>query len=124
MQMTEAPPIACTLEGNDLNLRLAEIHALTERRLISHELVGSALQLVYSGDALVEVHHIVELEQRCCAFLDFAIEATPAEVRLTITPPGGTDEASGWLFAQFLPATAVAEFKPSTCGCTAGARCG
>jgi hypothetical protein len=124
MQMTEAPPIACTFEGNDLSSRLAEIRALTERSLISHELVGSELHLVYQVDALVEVRRIVALEQRCCAFLDFAIEATPAEVRLTITPPAGSDEASGWLFAQFLPATAVAEFKPSTCGCSAGARYG
>ena len=123
MQMTEAPPIACTLEGNDLTLRLAEIHTLNERSLISHDLVGAALHLVYHVDALVEVRRIVALEQRCCAFLDFAIEAPPAEVRLTITAPSGSDEASGWLFAQFLPAAAAAEFKPSTCGCSAGARC-
>lgn len=124
MQMTEAPPIACTLEGNDLSLRLAEIRALTERSLISHDLVGSALYLTYHIDAVAEVRRIVALEQRCCAFLAFTIDATPAEVRLTITAPAGSDEASGWLFAQFLPATAVAEFKPSTCSCPAGARCG
>lgn len=124
MQVTEAPPLMCTLDGDALSARLAEIDVLTRCHLVSHDLVGPALHLVYNGEALDEVRRIVALEQRCCAFLDFAIEATPAEVRLTITAPAGTDQASRWLFAQFLPTDAAVTTPPSICGCSVGTRCG
>lgn len=121
MQVTDPLPMACTLARDDLEPRRAEIDALTRRSLISHDRVGSSLHLAYSGDALDEVRRIIAMEERCCAFLGFTIEATPAEVRLTITAPPGTDEASRWVFSQFLPATAAS--GPSACGCADRTRC-
>jgi hypothetical protein len=123
MQVTDPLPMACTLARDDLEPRRAEIDALTRRSLISHDRVGSSLHLAYSGDALDEVRRIIAMEERCCAFLGFTIEATPAEVRLTITAPPGTDEASRWVFSRFLPATATADSGPSACGCADRTRC-
>ena len=123
MQVTDPPLVACALDRDDLKLRLAEIDALTTRSLISHRQVGSSLHLVCTGDAVDDVRRIVALEERCCAFLDFSVEATPAEVRLTISAPPGTDEASRWLFSQFSPTTATVSLEPSACGCSDRTRC-
>ncbi len=123
MQVTDPPPIARMLTRDELAARLAEINALTRRSLISHERAGSSLHLVYCVDAVDEVRRIIAMEQRCCAFLGFAMEVTPEEVHVTITAPTGTDEASRWLFSQFMPATAAAEFGPTTCGCANETRC-
>lgn len=122
MQTTEDKPIACTLDSETLGPRLAEIRALTATSLLTHELAGRVLHLRYGREAALQLRRIVELEQVCCAFLDFELCESPADVYLTITAPTEAGEAAGWLFAQFLPeATRPASVAP--CGCSCGAAC-
>jgi hypothetical protein len=100
-----------------MGLRLAWIRAVTERSLLTHRLEGRTLRLVYRPDAADELRRIVDLERACCAFLDSALEASAAEMVLTITSPAGSEPEAQWLFAQFLPAARPAA---PTCGCKGG----
>ncbi len=117
MQAIEAKPIACTLDSQAMGLRLAWIRAVTERSLLTHRLEGRTLRLVYRADAADELRRMVDLERACCAFLDFALEATTDETVLTISAPVGTEPDAQWLFAQFLPA---ARAIAPACGCKGG----
>lgn len=117
MQTSEAAAIACTLSLEAMGPRLAEIRSMTERSLLSHCMDGGSLHLVYRPDAEKELRRIVGLEQVCCAFLDFSLTSNEHEVTLTITAPSDAGSAAHWLFAQFLPDTAVPDTPAASCGC-------
>ncbi|WP_341892581.1 hypothetical protein [Variovorax sp. YR752] len=117
MPAAEAKPIACTLDPQAMGSRLAWIRGVTERSLLAHRHEGRELRLVYRPDAADELRRIVNLERDCCAFLDFALEATATEMVLTITSPADTEPDAQRLFAQFLPAARPAA---PACGCKGG----
>lgn len=117
MYAAEAKPIACTLDPPAMGSRLAWIRRVTERSLLTHRLLGRTLRLVYRADAADELRRIVDLERACCAFLDFALEATTDETVLTIGAPVGTEPDARRLFAQFLPEQRAAA---PACGCKGG----
>jgi hypothetical protein len=117
MRTAEAQPVACTLDFQAMGPRLAWIRKATEQNLLSHQLDGRTLRLVYRPEAADEVKRIVELERTCCAFLDFSLAADAQGAVLTITAPEGADAEAKWLFAQFLPQGAAEPTKASTCGC-------
>lgn len=117
MHALEAKPMACTLDAAALGSRLAWIRAVTERSLLAYRLEGRTLRLVYRVDAADELRRIVDLEQACCAFLDFALEANPGEIVVTINSPVGTEPDARWLYAQFLPEQRAAA---PACGCKGG----
>jgi hypothetical protein len=84
---------------------------------------GRTLRLMYDAAAAQELARIVELERVCCAFLDFDIKASADEVELSITAPEQDGTDAHWLFAQFLPATDLADApasKASGCACCRG----
>ena len=79
---------------------------------------GRTLRLTYAIAAAEKVTRIVELERRCCAFLDFKLKASANAVELTITAPEQEGSDAQWLFVQFLPATDLPDapaLKPSEC---------
>ena len=116
-------PIACTLGGPTMAGRLRRIGALTDSGLLSHELLGDQLRLVYRLDAAQELRSIVELERDCCTFLNFAIEDVGPAMVLTISTPPETREAAAWLFAQVLRRNGV-QAPRQACGCAAERMCG
>ena len=122
MQTTEDKPLACTLDGSAPTPRLTEIREFTATNLLSHECAGRTLRLRYRPDCAPRLKRIVELEKVCCAFLDFEVTETPADVSLTITAPSRASEATGWLFSQFLPMTTSLPLVAG-CGCSPGAGC-
>lgn len=121
--MNDARPIACTLDNEALAARLAEIRSFTATNLISHELDGRVLHLRYRRKGAPQLQRVVELEQGCCAFLDFAITTThPEHVELIITAPANAGDVAEWLFMQFLPESNGAS-PTASCGCPCDAAC-
>jgi hypothetical protein len=121
MQGIETTPIACTLEAGALASRLTEIQAFTSAYLLTHEMAGRVLRLKYRVEAVQELRRIVELERRCCAFLEFDIAEARDSVVLTVSAPADALDSARWLFEQFMPAeSAPAEVAPCGCARTLG----
>ena len=121
MPSPEQMPIACTLGAQDMGRRLAEIQRLSREHLRSHRVEGRTLRLAYAASAAAELTRIVDLERVCCAFLEFEIGASAAEVELSITAPEQHGAGARWLFAHFLPPTGQGAPQPETeasgCAC-------
>jgi len=98
----ESQPIACTLEGRDLQDRLASIAALTRDALRGYERADHALELRYTIEATRRVQEMVHKERICCPFLSFAIHEQANEVLLVIKAPEEVQDIDT-LFAPFLP---------------------
>ena len=120
MPTPEPVPIACTLDLQAVGPRLAEISQLTREHLRSHLVEGRTLRLTYDTAAAQQVARIVELERVCCAFLNFELQVSADAVELSITAPEQDGSDAQWLFAQFLPATALPDApaaRASGCAC-------
>src|SRR5882724_752934 len=113
MTMTEAPPIACTLNPSECKDRLAWIGSLTRDALRGHERRDLVLDLRYAPEAAARVREMVRNEQACCSFLTFDLREASDEIRLTITAPEAARETADVLFEQFLPNPP----SSSACGC-------
>lgn len=122
MHANDAVPIACTLDGDNLALRLAELRSFTERNLEWHRLDGRVLKLRYRRDAELALRRIVELERACCAFLTFDLDVQPEAVSLTITAPESATESAAWLFDQFTPMPTT-KTPVAACGCAQSGSC-
>ena len=123
MLSCEQLPPACKLDLQSIGGRLGEIQRLTREHLRSHRVGGRTLCLRYGPEAAPEVARIAELERVCCAFLTFDVRETAEAVDLTITAPEQDGADAQWLFAQFLPATAldsVPAVKSTACSCCSG----
>jgi hypothetical protein len=105
-----------------MGLRLAEIQRLTQEHLRFHCREGRTLRLTYAAVAAQKVARIVELEQACCAFLDFELKTSNENVELSITAPEQDGTDAQWLFAQFLPASDLPAVpsKTNQCACCRG----
>ncbi|MFL5493631.1 MAG: hypothetical protein ACJ8DC_04510 [Gemmatimonadales bacterium] len=102
MTSPDTPPIACTLAPGDYRDRLAWIAELARDALLGSRRRGSVLELRYAPEAADRVREMVRKEQACCAFLNFELEETPREIRLTIRAPAGARGAIAMIFGQFL----------------------
>lgn len=94
-------PIACTLTSDDLQERLALIHALTAEALVGYDRDGLVLTLRYAPAAVERVRAMVASEQHCCAFLNFDVREQLDALRVTITAPETARDAADELFEQF-----------------------
>ncbi len=117
MQAAEPMPIACTLTLDEMGPRLARIRQLTQDHLRSHRLDGSTLDLFYDPLAAAELAEIVDLERRCCAFLNFRLMAEDDQIRLEIRADADQTAHARWLFSQFLPDEAGAPSPNAGCAC-------
>lgn len=95
-------PIACTLSGPDLEVRLTAIAELARRALLGHERRGPILHLRYDLAAAAELEKLVEQERICCAFLDFDLARRADAVHLDIKVPAQAAEFVDTLLAHFL----------------------
>jgi hypothetical protein len=112
MTNAETTPIACKLTPDDYKARLAWIAGLTRDALRGHLRRDLELELVYAADAAERVLEMVSKERDCCAFLTFAVDERPGEIRLTIRAPEHARDAADMLLGQFLPSAEVRD------GCT------
>ena len=102
MTIVELPPVACTLASGALTDRLVSIATLNRDALQKYERRDLVLELTYALEAREHVHEMVRNERTCCAFLDFDLQETGNEVRLTIRAPERAREAADALFEQFV----------------------
>jgi hypothetical protein len=107
--MTEPTPIACTLLPAEMAARADEIRALGRAALRAVELGERSVILRFDPTARPRVERIAAAEARCCAFLDFQLDADAA---LTIVAPPGAEPVMEELVDLFAAATDVTPSRP------------
>jgi hypothetical protein len=103
MTSRDQAAIACTLGGHDYQERLAWIAQLNRDGLRSHRRDVMTLELHYAAAVRDRVHQLVSQEAECCAFLGFAVDESPDEVRVMITVPERAGAIADDFLAPFLP---------------------
>jgi hypothetical protein len=102
MTSRDEAPIACTLDRNDYQERLAWIAQLNRDGLRSHRRDVMTLKLLYAAAVRDRVHQLVRQEAACCAFLGFAVDESPDQVSVTITVPERAGGIADDVLAPFL----------------------
>jgi hypothetical protein len=95
-------PIACTLLPRDFETRLEELATLSRSTLLSSWRDDLILHLRFAPEAEGRVRRMVAQERKCCAFLDFYIEAGPTALAVSITAPESARGAVQEIYGQFL----------------------
>jgi DNA-binding transcriptional MerR regulator len=94
-------PIACTLEPDEMPARLAGWQAILGAVRARQATEAGGLRLQLSDDVdLAELSRLVVAEQRCCAFLSFAITVDGRGVGLEIDSPAGAADLVAALFGR------------------------
>jgi hypothetical protein len=101
--MTDTDPIACSLDGDELEARLAAVRDIGCAALISHEHAGNRHHLRFRSKASTRarLEEIVRAELACCPFLSLALAEQAAEIVLTIEAPDGGEATAAALAAAF-----------------------
>ena len=86
-------PIACTLNADEVALRLAEWEAVlsTVVESIDYQESGATLTLLRGSEPLLTITDLAEREKACCPFFLFSIELDGVEARLQIDIPAGAE---------------------------------
>jgi hypothetical protein len=97
-------PIQCSLDRTELRARQAELLPGLMRRASAGAFMKDGLRLRFAAhpDLLTDIARTIELERRCCRFLNFTIDVEPAEAGITllVTGPVGTGEYLARLMKQ------------------------
>jgi hypothetical protein len=81
------PPIACTLDGNEVPDRLGEWQAALAP-VVSRELIAGGVRLLLPQDTSVAaLAELARAEQACCTFFSFVITIDTRGVGLEVTGP-------------------------------------
>ena len=106
--MTDTEPIACSLDGGELEARLRAVQDAGPAALVSHERPGRGYLLRFrrERETRERLEEIIQAERQCCPFLSLTLEETDDKILLSIeVPPGGEPTAAG-LAAAFAGASA------------------
>jgi DNA-binding transcriptional MerR regulator len=97
--LSRQAPIACTLEPDDVTDRIASWHRVLGHALVQTTKADGTRQIEFD-DALelTELAHLVEAEQRCCAFFSFTIISDHRGLVLQAWAPAGAGDAISILF--------------------------
>lgn len=101
MTQSAAATPSCSLETHDFKERVSWIAALNDKWLRDYRRRGASLILIYASEARNEVEEMIAREQKCCAFLEFNLQATNGTTELTITVPEGQEANADGLLAPF-----------------------
>jgi hypothetical protein len=95
------PPIACTLEPEDMPSRLADWQIVLDRAGARTTTDDGALRIELDDSLDVgELGRLVAAEQRCCAFFSFAITVDTRGIGLEVRAPDGATDLVTSLFGQ------------------------
>lgn len=85
----DGKPIACSLQGGELERRLEEIAALGAESLLEHARDGDRHRLRFRSDPETRrrLEALVAAEAECCPFLGLSLEAGGPEIVLTALAP-------------------------------------
>ena len=106
--MTDTDPIACSLDGGELEARLRTVREAGQATLISREATSRGHLLRFKPEPAIRarLEEIVGAERQCCPFLSLTLEEIDDKILLSIeVPPGGEPTAAG-LAAAFAGASA------------------
>ena len=98
--MSSDTPIACSLNAEELPLRLAEIRALGADALLEMD-GGGALRFRNDETTRARLEEIIAAESECCPFLAFDLRATADALELLITAPEGAEALADELVDAF-----------------------
>ena len=100
-------PIACTLSGDELRCRAADLlpGLAVEARVVHVVRDGAQLEFTAAPGVVTRIAGVVERERYCCQFLDFRLEvaAGAGPVRLALSGPTGTGAFLAGLHPLFAP---------------------
>lgn len=74
---------ACSLSGDDLATRLAELKVLLGRALVRERLADCA-SFRFRGEDETQLRDLTQKEQECCGFWRFSIERDGSEVVMRV----------------------------------------
>jgi hypothetical protein len=96
VRSTTEPTYACSLDDEELAARRGEWRTLDERALVRSDAGPDGRLLVYRGGEMTAgiLSTLIEVERRCCTFLDFTIERRDDEVRVMVSFPEGARGAA------------------------------
>lgn len=100
MKPKELPVLQCTLDGEDLAKRAADIQELLRASLIGYEKGEGGLRLRFKPEANAAVQELVAQERECCSFLSFKIDSSSGLV-LEIAGPVGAQPIVDSLVSLF-----------------------
>jgi hypothetical protein len=89
--MTTEPVIACSLSGDELPQRLAEMTAIGRDALLSVSAEG-VLRFRADEGTRARLEAIIAAESSCCPFFSFDLREQAGALLLTITAPEGAEE--------------------------------
>ena len=90
--LNNSQAIACTLTDSELKERRHYVRTRLRPHIKLLERSARALTLNFSPPiGLTDVEEFVQLENQCCAFLDFQATQTDNTVTLNITGPEGSE---------------------------------
>jgi hypothetical protein len=98
-------PLACTLGGDEMRDRQAQIASLGQDGLLSveHGQQRAVLRFRPGAELRRRIDEIVEAESGCCAFLDFRVEEEADATLVTIAAPPGGEATLRGLAEMFTP---------------------
>lgn len=101
--MTTHLPIACTLSGDELPVRLNEIRAVSRAALRSKATAGTHAVLTFDPAHGVRerLAAILAAEAACCAFLTMTLADDPDAITITIDAPTDAEPVLDELLAAF-----------------------
>ena len=87
--------MACTLDRDALEARLAEWEALRREALVSASRDGAVGTTVWraGGSTFERLASLVDAERSCCSFFTFDLHRGSDEIRLIVTAPPGAEGA-------------------------------
>lgn len=89
-------PLACTLSPLELRTQRDELLPGLVASAFQRVRLPRGMRFVFGATArrLRQLYAVAQLEQRCCAFLEFRIEVTPGggALMLDVTGPAGTED--------------------------------
>lgn len=100
--ISDAAPIACTLDSGEFRKRLHWIAELNRTALLDARRNGLRQILTYRREHTDSVREMVRREQQCCGFLGFDLRDDEGRVTLVITAPEGAADALDAIFEPFL----------------------
>ena len=93
-------PLACSLDAQSLERRLAEIRALGRDAFLGMTAEGE-LRFRGAPQTKRRLERVVAAEAECCEFLSFHLREQAGELRLRIEAPEGAEPVATELSATF-----------------------
>jgi hypothetical protein len=93
-------PLACSLDAQALEGRLAEMRALGRAALLGTGADGT-LRFRATPDTRARLERIVAAEAECCAFLGLELDEQDGELRLAVSAPEGAEPVAAGLVSAF-----------------------